>query len=484
MAMKESTAKTVARRILNLEILPQLLSAEQLISGHFLILMGPEPREIEHLDTLGVQRNHIWSVERNEEIYQQQQALRLGVSLFHGDMHSYLDSQLHRDQRFHVLNLDIEGSYLVNLDPAMSSVLLFCWRNPETVVAMSWSIGRDTETLLEGLKSLAFFLWVTHDETIDFALRLAQRYAEAEFEKPFHMVLRDLFWLRSMLEHTLVTAMWMDVAHQPLVRRVLMVPDLIGEIIWLYRKQPITLRLLQQIVTYWDSTNRDQNHVPADLLDQPTLGLEIATNSTIIYRAIMPWSQEYQATKFACASTPVSIRQWIETTMERFLQNPFIYVDRAGIRSDIGHGSSADSPSMDDVVCDVEISNTEFKRQLDLIAPTHLRSAVRTLAGRRVRMHSAQPASPSTLRMSRSDDGDTPPQVDNEKDVDMATKSKRNAPTPQFMRDGELTDHGKTTIRELAAQGLNTDQIMDRVPESVPKGVIRAHVAVSRRKKS
>ena len=49
--------------------------------------------------------------------------------------------------------------------------------------------------------------------------------------------------------------------------------------------------------------------------------------------------------------------------------------------------------------------------------------------------------------------------------------------TPNFMRDGKLTDYGRQHIRDLARKGMKTDAIASRVPASVPRGTITACIA-------
>ena len=108
--MDNSPGKDMARRIFYREILEKWLAIEQIRGGNYLTLLGPDARELEHLDALGVPRHRVWSVERRLEYYHTQQDRHLGVALYRGEMNDFLWHFLHQDQRFLVLNLDIEGS--------------------------------------------------------------------------------------------------------------------------------------------------------------------------------------------------------------------------------------------------------------------------------------------------------------------------------------------------------------------------------------
>jgi hypothetical protein len=156
--MRESIGKSAVRKIFFDEVLAGGLSHESIVRGNILLLLGEEPRELPYTDNLGVPRSGIWSMERQSEIYGAQVNQNLGIHLNYGEVASFLDNLTHSNQTFLVFNLDVEGSYLSQLDAAMTPVLLLCWRNPETLVGMYSSVGRDTEMLWEGIKSLAIFL--------------------------------------------------------------------------------------------------------------------------------------------------------------------------------------------------------------------------------------------------------------------------------------------------------------------------------------
>ena len=204
--MKESVGKKTARKMLYLDYLPNWLSREQLQLGNFLVLLGREKHELNLLQQNNIPPNHIWSVEREKAVHREQLRWESGVSLYCGEMADYLRNLLHHDEEVLVLNLDIEGSYLAHLDPAMTSVLLFCWKNPETVVATYSSIGRDNPTLKEGFLSLVVLLWLVPDIVSELTVTLKDWFKQTSFSEPMMMVLRELFWIRSLLEHTVLAS--------------------------------------------------------------------------------------------------------------------------------------------------------------------------------------------------------------------------------------------------------------------------------------
>lgn len=191
--MRESIGKGVARKIFFEEVLPAEFSHESLANGNVLLLLGEEPRELPYTDALGIPRTQIWSVERISKIYRKQIRQKLGVHLNFGEMKRFLIGTLHSNQEFLIFNLDVEGSYLSQLDAAMAPILLLCLRNPETLVGSYSSISRDTEMLWEGVKSLAIFLWLSKELTLETFKSLYRQYELAGSRSPVNMVLRDFF---------------------------------------------------------------------------------------------------------------------------------------------------------------------------------------------------------------------------------------------------------------------------------------------------
>ena len=193
--MRESIGKGVSREYFFAECLLDWLSPGQIKQGNFLLLLSETPRELAYIDALEVPRSQVFSVERNEEMYERQLAKQLGAQLHFGELTGYLATLLDGDQDFQVMNLDVEGSYLSQLDPAMTPVFLVCWRNPETVVATYSSVGRDTEMIWEGVKSLAIFLWLAPEVAMKTLWSLMCQYDVAGFSQPQYMALRDFFWI-------------------------------------------------------------------------------------------------------------------------------------------------------------------------------------------------------------------------------------------------------------------------------------------------
>lgn len=449
--MRESIGKGVTRTLFYRECLPNWLSPEQIRSGNYLVLLGDEPRELAHLDALRVPRARVWSVERVARVYHRQLACNLGVSLFYGEMSEYLDYLLHANQGFLVLNLDIEGSYRANLDPAMTSVLLFCWRNPETVVATYSSIGRDTVALWEGVKSFVTLFWLAPKPTREAFATLARRYEEAGFTEPVRMALRDLFWIRSHLEHAVVASGMVQATPLPAIGGLLQA----GEAVWAAVRElgrtPLRLGAVQDAV---ERIALMPSH------EYPAVGVGLAGMMNVIYNAEPPWSHRCYFAKFAALDEPVECREWVGQTLRRFIDVPLIFINRHGERYEIAACPSAAA-----------------LRDGEVLWPD--RSIFRDFQPRKLAVQSASPTLAHRLATIRFlEESKRSSQGGREVMEEMARRRRSNG---NFMRDGRLTDHGRERIRALAAQGLSVSQIRSKVPASVPERVVRAHVAVAHR---
>ena len=200
-------AKALVRSFFYLEYLLSKLSSHMIRGSNHLVLLGLGNEEPELLEALGVPAFRIQSVENNRKIYDEQfrryQSGELKASLYCGELIDFVTHYLQTNDRFQVLNLDICGQYRTKIHPVMTEVLLFTRRNPRTVVATYSNIGRDDEQLAEGLKSLAIFRWLAPEVTADLVDWLYGSYIAAGKtpERSFRMCLRHLFWLRSHLEH-------------------------------------------------------------------------------------------------------------------------------------------------------------------------------------------------------------------------------------------------------------------------------------------
>lgn len=449
--MRESIGKGVARTLFYRECLPSWLSPEQIRSGNYLVLLGDEPRELTHLDALSVPRARVWSVERVARVYHHQLASNLGVSLYYGEMSEYLDYLLHANQGFLVLNLDIEGSYRANLDPAMTSVLLFCWRNPETVVATYSSIGRDTEALWEGIKSLATLHWLAPEETREAFATLARRYEESGFTEPVRMALRDLFWIRSHLEHAVIASGIVQTTPLPAVGGLLQAGEAVWAAVRELDRSPLRLGAVQDAV---ERVALMPTH------EYPAVGVSLAGMMNVIYNAEPPWSHRCYFAKFAAHDEPVECREWVRETLRRFINVPLIFINRLGERHEFSAHRGAATLRASEVLWPDRSINRDFQPRRLAVQP-----ASSTLAYRLATIRS--------LEESRR-----PSQGGREVMEKMARRTQSNG---SFMRDGRLTDHGRERIRALAAQGLSVAKIRSKVPASVPERVVRAYVAVAHR---
>ena len=355
--MQESKGKKAARLLFYLELLPEWLSQAQLVSGDFLVLLGKEPRELPLLDALSVPRNHIWSVERNNEVYMSQLDQQLRVSLHYGEMAEYLQYLFNKNQAFMVLNLDVEGSYLSQLEPAMTSVLLFCWNNPETVIATYSSIGRDTETLWEGVRSLAVFLALLPKETKQALSALCLYYQQMGFNDPIRMALRDLLWIRSHLEHAAVTSFQKKMADRQDVRALQNFEDVVWQTLVSSTPLPLVLESVEAAVS----------QIQAKPPHQLRFGIQVADMRHVIYRAEPPWIQRCYFSKLDTTRTPVTIKEWLRDTLEWFVRSTFTYIDNQGVRNDI-RLSQAEPLGADTVVWEREdLYNRFLPRKIRMV---------------------------------------------------------------------------------------------------------------------
>ncbi len=330
--MRESQGKAVARAYFYQSFLPSCLTASQLQHGNFLLLLGEQPRELPYLQELRVPMNQIWSVENQHAIFLKQLQFReqghLPISLYYGDMAEYVQYLLHENKEFLVLGLDVEGSFLNQLDPAMTSVMLFCWRAPQSVVATYSSVGRDRFMVWEGLKSLALFLAIAPKQTAEFLAVLSLRYERAGFTEPVSMVLRDLFWIRSHLEHTLMASVVVGAVPGSFYRECAQLQESLWQAVKKQRRFPLSMGFLQACVKSWLKDNRIAfgNHFNKNR----SLGLSWDTLAHVVYNAEHPWSQLCYFAKFRNDGNLISCKVWLLQVLELFMRQPLLYIARSG----------------------------------------------------------------------------------------------------------------------------------------------------------
>lgn len=507
-AVKESAGKALARQCFYREFLPTALPRSFVRAGNYLVLLGDPPRELEHLDALGVDRRHVYSVEHDHAIYRQQVEHHLGVSLHFGEVSEYLNQVLHSNHAFTVLNLDVEGSFRTQLDASMTSVLLFCWRNTETVMATYSSIGRDTETLWEGVQALASFLWLAPSGTIRFIHDFRGRYEQAGFEHPVMMVLRDLMWIRSHLLHIVNASALIGVTSRQSADRFFSADRSLWDGVRAQRLAPISLdaleRSVSEIVTSFGSTQ--------GVGDLPALGVSLNGMANVVYRAAPPWSQRCYYTRCVSLDQSISVREWLGQALAGFRSEALTYVDRDGIRHEIGgtDGISGNGDGSVRIWSDTNVYDRHEPRYPSVDSQTKIPPMVmRTIAmlkeQRRSRSMKAQNGEEeamtkplvrggrlteegkSRVRVLARQGHDTEAIVAKIPDAPylsvraLVAVARRTGKGEVFMRGGELTDFGRRELRRLASEGLNTKEIADRVPRTVPRQSIIAHVAVAHR---
>ncbi|MBI2645255.1 hypothetical protein HYW94_03740 [Candidatus Uhrbacteria bacterium] len=331
--MLQTPGKNTARDILYREYLTNALTPIQIRSAAILLLLGEEPREIPYLDAFGVQHNRIYSIENDLRVYNIQRDLDLGIHLRYQDMKKFLMSHLRKENRFAFLNLDIEGTFRHNLDPSLTEVLLYCLWFPETAVATYTTVGHDEYMLFEGIYSLAILLWLAPDETEECIATLEKRYAEAGYENAFSLVLRDLFWIRSHMEHACAATCRHGMAPHEHLNKLLSCEAFIWAYMLSFKKTPMRFDALQKAIGQLSTYSNPEKR--AVMTQFPYCGIHISDLRHLIYRGDHVWSQKCYFAKFENISTnPMELRLWVVETLRRFVETPLTFIDQKGYRKD------------------------------------------------------------------------------------------------------------------------------------------------------
>ncbi len=318
--MQESKGKQRAREFIYRECAGKWLAPDVIPNSGALTLLGYPPRELPLIDELGFQRNQVWSIERDLQVYRAQFEDQIGVGLYHGELADYLQHTLHGNQTFCFMNLDVEGSYRSQLDPAMTSVLLFCWRNANTVVTTYSTIGRDTEMIFEGIVSLAFFLALAPRETQAVYDILTHQYGRAGFEKPQRMALRELFWLRSIWEHSIAASALVGSTPLPAARLALGFTRQLWQRIVNTTPRLLTLSALLRFVRQNDTAR--VNTVP--------VGLCIERLQRITYNGEQSWSELCHCFVLKPGATMTS-NQWLIKALDQLGKQPLNHIGYDGV---------------------------------------------------------------------------------------------------------------------------------------------------------
>lgn len=204
--MRESIGKHLMRNWLYLSLVPSWLKHKPINDANFLVLLGEEGYELPLLKLLGVRSQNIWSIENDQMVFDKQIASKWPVSLYQGDANEFLNHLLLRGTGFDVLNLDIEGSYYINLDPGMATVFSFLTKNTNAILCTYNTMCRDQNMILEGLVSLYIFLWLLPELTTKVFCSLMATYQSFGCSEPDLVVLRDFFIIRSYVENSIMSA--------------------------------------------------------------------------------------------------------------------------------------------------------------------------------------------------------------------------------------------------------------------------------------
>ncbi len=459
--MQESPAKAVARELYHKRAIPAWLTKEQIQTGHRLMLLSYPARELPYLDELNVPRANIISVEDNYSIYRDQLNSHWGVGLHYGKVVDYLEMLLHENKSLVDMNLDIEGPYLNNLDPAMTSVHLFCWRNPQTVVGTYSTVGYDYRMIWEGIKSLQFFILLAPRETLNLLNALTTRYEQAHYLDPVNLALRDLFWIRSNVEHALNASAVIGVISPSIFRKVILSGNQIWEYLIKVKHKPLKTQHLLDAAKQWVSLAEAEG--VDRVLRKPAIGIEVNDLYHVIYRGQNQWSQMCYFVRFKETGTLLSAREWALGCFKLFMQKPLIYICKKGKEYSINNQPSGlMSTKLLELWHDNRIYK-EFKpRNLEVkFFSPHIIGISQTIR----ELHAAEMLRPFSTNGSGV--GAIGTEVtESEKEVLMATKESKvsTKQSKYFDSSKKLTEYGKSMVKSLVAQGLVVGDIMQRLP--------------------
>lgn len=457
--MRESAGKQVARDLFYSRV-RVWLTEEQILSGKILLLLGKDARELPFLDGLGIRRDNILCVENDDETYQHLIGADHGVYITREDMAQVLERSLRDDNRFVILNLDITGQYRSKLDPAMSFVLLYCCRNTQTVVATYNSIGRDKHTVWEGINSLATFLWLLPDETERLFAALTSAYEANGYEHPPKCALRELFWLRSLLEHALRSTI--PLCQDQASRAALDCVSRHAQAMWeQLKEQPNRTVQLHHLRSLAEAARQ---HTDWTELEQPAIHVSLSAQDHVVYRSFGWWSQRCYFSKFSLLPEPVGTLDWLRQTLQVFAEQAMVFVDRDGdqnaMRIDVGGVQPLTGRTCLETGRGIY---REYKpRTLPEFTPQRW---LRTLQ----RIHTELQLKKEGIMPKKKAPAAAP-----------AVKPKHQPLT----RNGQLTSHGRSEVRRLAAEGYDVQGIIDALklpPEETERGSLAAFVARARR---
>jgi hypothetical protein len=441
--MKETAGKAAARSYFYRAFLPSVLSGRELRNSNFLLLLGENFLELELLADIGVPGYRVFSVEREREIYDKQrskdQQEESGVVLQYAELEEYIRQHLVTSLKFEVFNLDICGTYLRGIDPAMGEILLFARRNPLSVVATYTSAGRDRHQLQEGLKSLAFFSWLSPQATYNLVEVLYQQYMASDLGVRDrnrsavckNMVLRHLFWLRSHLEHIAMGSYLLGQTPAAALQRLTSVQDQIWHTMLEQGRFPMKYGQIRKLASR--SANRN---LPAIAMD-----LGFKEIQALTYSAHNGFYQMCFFATYEVQKQPLDALGWYELAVQAVLESPVLTINAQGEISRNPYG---------------QIEPRSPVETIDLWDKPDLQADLRRLSvppiAPLVSAHQAEPEVP----------------------VEEAEAKSAN---------GRLDEATVAQIRRKAAAGLRTADILAELNiDPACKGSVAAYVAVSRRR--
>jgi hypothetical protein len=415
--VKQTATKALARSYFYREFLPSRLTPDQLANGQFLVLLGDTDLELTLLRELGVPGGNIHSVENDRKLYLKQ--LRFNrdrdepVRFYNKSLENLIAEQLHSNKQLLVLNLDIYGAYLSAIDPVMTQILRFARRNTQTIIATYTNVGRDRQQLLEGLKSLSVCLWLAPDATMFTVNRMYSRYVSAGMSSnvAFHMVLRHLFWVRSHMEHVILSAITVGQVSGDLAA------EFLGRLenCWQQATIPfmgsMTYGALVRTVLSLDRPGR----LPK------IFNLVIQEVDLVTYAARGGYYHHGWYTVYGKLKRSVSADVWLTDALLKLTAKPLLFAN---------HGA--------DRLMSFDTMNGTQLEYLTIWSGDEFGTAGRSLL------------IPETSPMLQA------------ADKEVADQAWRREDRPQV---GDLVIDVKEMVRQLAAEGLMTDEVMERLPQ-------------------
>ena len=432
--MHFTATKSLVRSFFYREFLPSRLTAQQLGRAEFLVLLGDDDLERVELDELDIPGEHIHSVENNPDVFsgqlQRNHNNESPVNLYLKDLESLINDYLHSNRRLQVLNLDICGSYLTGIDPVMTKILRFARRNPHTVIATYTNVGRDRDQLREGLMSLTVCYWIAPDATKRAVQTLFNRYVAAKLGKDvsMNMVLRHFFWVRSHMEHVLLSGVTAGRLTSGSAAAFLDAMRGCWEKVVAVSKMPMTYGQLLDAMA-----DLKLGSVPSTKgfnlgIQEVTLATYAAANG--FYHT--GWFTVFHHTK------PMEAQKWLEDTLEALTTSPLLFA---------AHGATR--LSRFDNMTGLEPGKQIIWRGKGLEA--------------KVRCLPIPPTSVGLLAL----------------DKELAATEPEPAATEPVVSSSPSQ---RLLIRELALQGLNTDQVLQRLPDPKPsRASVTAYIANAKR---